>query len=85
MLGRGFMCIWWLWLTTTRRSTTSIRLVCIRSWIVPIKNQKRLLPRRVSIRLRFLLALISNFLMQTSIVIFISYNIVRTKLIAKKG
>jgi len=65
-------------LTTTRRSTTSIRLVCIRSWIVPIRNRRRLLPRRLFIGLRLLPPLISKYLMQTliEVPISISLNIV---------
>ncbi|KAL4306469.1 hypothetical protein AHAS_Ahas16G0181400 [Arachis hypogaea] len=63
--------------------TTYIRLVCIRSWIVPIRNRRRLSPRRLSISLGFLPSLISKSLMHVVIVISISYNIVVTTIIAK--
>ncbi|KAL4315988.1 hypothetical protein AHAS_Ahas15G0240100 [Arachis hypogaea] len=86
MLRKRVICMWWLWLTTTMKVTTSIRLVSIRSWIVPIRNWRKLLPRRLSICLRLLPPLIVPSLMHTSIKAFISisYNIVSTKLIAKR-
>ncbi|KAL4344564.1 hypothetical protein AHAS_Ahas11G0191000 [Arachis hypogaea] len=83
MLREGVICMWWLWLTITIRVTTYIRLVCIRSWIVPIRNQRRLLPRRLSIILGLLPSLISNSLMHFVIVASIPYNIVVTTLVAK--
>ncbi|KAL4350561.1 hypothetical protein AHAS_Ahas10G0154300 [Arachis hypogaea] len=75
--------MWWLWLTTTMRITTSIRLICIRSWIVPIGKRRRLLPRRLSISLRLLPPSIPKSLMHILIEAYIPNNIVVTKLIAK--
>ncbi|KAL4304908.1 hypothetical protein AHAS_Ahas16G0025300 [Arachis hypogaea] len=69
-----YMC--WLWLTITIRVIAHIRLVCIKSWIVPIRNRRRLLPRRLSISLGLLPPLISKSLMQILIKASISYNIV---------
>ncbi|KAL4287389.1 hypothetical protein AHAS_Ahas19G0181300 [Arachis hypogaea] len=78
------MCMSWLWLTNTMRVITYIRLVCIRSWIVPIRYWRRLLPRWLINSLRLLSSLIVPSLMHVVIVASIFYNIVVTTLIAKK-
>ncbi|KAL4287937.1 hypothetical protein AHAS_Ahas19G0236100 [Arachis hypogaea] len=76
MLQRGFICMWWLWLTITIRVITHIGLVCIRIRIIPIRVRRGLLPRRLSISLWLLPSLISKFLMHILIEAFIPYNIV---------
>ncbi|KAL4344732.1 hypothetical protein AHAS_Ahas11G0207800 [Arachis hypogaea] len=76
MLRRGFICMWWLWLTIITRVITHIGLVCIRIRIIPIRFWRRLFPRRLSISLGLLPSLISKSLMHILIEAFISYNIV---------
>ncbi|KAL4350246.1 hypothetical protein AHAS_Ahas10G0122800 [Arachis hypogaea] len=71
-----FLSIWWDLLVATRGSIIAIRLICIRRGIIPIRNQRRLLPRRLSISLRLLPPLIVPSLMHILIVISISYNII---------
>ncbi|KAL4286904.1 hypothetical protein AHAS_Ahas19G0132800 [Arachis hypogaea] len=75
MLGKWLKGIWWWLLTTTMRVTTSIRLICIKSGIIPIRN-RMLLPRRVINSLRLLPSLIVPSLMHVVIVVPISYNII---------
>ncbi|KAL4276316.1 hypothetical protein AHAS_Ahas20G0195000 [Arachis hypogaea] len=71
MLRRWFIGIWWWLLTITIRVTTSIRLICIRIRIIPIRIQRLLLPRRLINLLRLLPSL-----MHILIVAPISYNII---------
>ncbi|KAL4315588.1 hypothetical protein AHAS_Ahas15G0200100 [Arachis hypogaea] len=68
--------MWWWLLTITIRVTTSIRLICIRIRIIPIRNRRRLLPRRVINPLRLSPPLIVPSLMHILIVVPISYNII---------
>ncbi|KAL4287370.1 hypothetical protein AHAS_Ahas19G0179400 [Arachis hypogaea] len=68
--------MWWWLLTTTIRITTSIRLICIRGGIIPIRNRRLLLPRRLINPLRLLPSLIVPSLMHVTIVVPISYNII---------
>ncbi|KAL4315491.1 hypothetical protein AHAS_Ahas15G0190400 [Arachis hypogaea] len=63
-------------MTRTIKTTTSTRLICIRSGIIPIRNRRRLLPRRLSICLRLLSPLIVPSLMHILIVISTSCNII---------
>ncbi|KAL4306203.1 hypothetical protein AHAS_Ahas16G0154800 [Arachis hypogaea] len=84
MLRVGLISIWWGLLVTTRGSIIAIGLIFIRSGIIPIRDRRRLLPRRLNILLRLLPPLIVPFLMYILIVISISYNIVVTTLIAKR-
>ncbi|KAL4316339.1 hypothetical protein AHAS_Ahas15G0275200 [Arachis hypogaea] len=83
MVKMGFIGIWWWLLIVTRMSTIAIGLICIKSWIIPIRNRRRLLPRRLINPLRLLPPLIIPSLMHILIVISTSYNIVITTLIAK--
>ncbi|KAL4276276.1 hypothetical protein AHAS_Ahas20G0191000 [Arachis hypogaea] len=85
MLRRGFIGIWWGWglLVTTRGSTISFRLVCTLEWFLLIVSGWRLLPRGLIKSLWLLPSLIVPSLMQASIVISSSYNMIGTKLIAK--
>ncbi|KAL4315667.1 hypothetical protein AHAS_Ahas15G0208000 [Arachis hypogaea] len=76
MLRRGFICMWWLWLTITIRVITHIGLVCIRIRIIPIRVRRGLLPRKLSISLGLLPPLISKSLMHILTETSISYNIV---------
>ncbi|KAL4329240.1 hypothetical protein AHAS_Ahas13G0280300 [Arachis hypogaea] len=76
MLRGWFIGMWWWLLTITIRVTTSIRLVCIRIGIIPIKNQRRLLPRRVINPLRLPPPLIVSSLMYVVIIVPIPYNII---------
>ncbi|KAL4287699.1 hypothetical protein AHAS_Ahas19G0212300 [Arachis hypogaea] len=76
MLSGWFIGMWWWLLTITIRATTSIRLICIRIRIIPIRNRRLLLPRRVINPLRFLPPLIVPSLMHMVIVAPISYNII---------
>ncbi|KAL4287797.1 hypothetical protein AHAS_Ahas19G0222100 [Arachis hypogaea] len=65
------------------RVITHIRLVCILEWFLLIVHWGRLLPWRLIKCLRLLPRLVVPSLMHVAIVISISYNIVRTTLIAK--
>ncbi|KAL4321558.1 hypothetical protein AHAS_Ahas14G0122500 [Arachis hypogaea] len=76
MLRRGFICMWWLWLTITVRVITHIGLLCIRIRIIPIRVRRGLLQRRLSISLGLLPSLISKSLMHILIKASIPYNIV---------
>ncbi|KAL4315477.1 hypothetical protein AHAS_Ahas15G0189000 [Arachis hypogaea] len=74
---RGWLIdIWWWLLTTTMRITASIRLICIRSGIIPTRDRRRLLPRRLINPLRLLPSLIVPSVMHVVIVASISYNII---------
>ncbi|KAL4315726.1 hypothetical protein AHAS_Ahas15G0213900 [Arachis hypogaea] len=66
------------------RVITHIRLVCILEWFLLIVHWWRLMPWRLSKCLRLLPPLVVPSLMHVTIVISISYNIVRTTLIAKR-
>ncbi|KAL4276414.1 hypothetical protein AHAS_Ahas20G0204800 [Arachis hypogaea] len=66
------------------RVITHIRLVCILEWFLLIIHWWRLLPWKLIKCLRLLPPLVVPSLMHVTIVISISYNIVRTKLIAKR-
>ncbi|KAL4306612.1 hypothetical protein AHAS_Ahas16G0195700 [Arachis hypogaea] len=68
--------MWWWLLIITIRVTTSIRLICIRIRIIPIRNRRGLLPRRVINPLRLLPPLIVPSLMHIVIVAPIFYNII---------
>ncbi|KAL4391524.1 hypothetical protein AHAS_Ahas03G0253700 [Arachis hypogaea] len=68
--------MWWWLLTITIRVTTSIRLICIRIRIIPIRNRRGLLPIRLINPLRLLPSLIPKSLMHVTIVAPIPYNIV---------
>ncbi|KAL4397055.1 hypothetical protein AHAS_Ahas01G0153600 [Arachis hypogaea] len=68
--------MWWWLLTITIRVTTSIRLICIRIRIIPIRNRRLLLPRRLINPLRLLPSLISKSLMHIVIIVPIPYNII---------
>ncbi|KAL4391154.1 hypothetical protein AHAS_Ahas03G0216700 [Arachis hypogaea] len=83
MLRMRFIGIWWWLLIVTRISAIAIVLTCIRSWIIPIRNRRRLLPIRLINPLRLLPSMIVPPLMHILIEASISYNIVVTKLIAK--
>ncbi|KAL4306671.1 hypothetical protein AHAS_Ahas16G0201600 [Arachis hypogaea] len=76
MLRRWFIGIWWWLLTITIRITTSIRLICIRMRVIPIRIRRLLLPRRVVNPLRLLPPLIVPFLMHIVIIVPIPYNII---------
>ncbi|KAL4287302.1 hypothetical protein AHAS_Ahas19G0172600 [Arachis hypogaea] len=76
MLRGWFIGMWWWLLTITIRVTTSIRLICIRIRIIPIRNQRGLLPIRLINPLRLLPSLIVPSLMHILIVASISYNII---------
>ncbi|KAL4337582.1 hypothetical protein AHAS_Ahas12G0124600 [Arachis hypogaea] len=76
MLRGWFIGIWWWLLTITIRVTTSIRLICIRIRIIPIRIWRLLLPRRLINPLRLLPSLIIPSLMHILIVAPISYNII---------
>ncbi|KAL4315446.1 hypothetical protein AHAS_Ahas15G0185900 [Arachis hypogaea] len=76
MLRRWFIGIWWWLLTITIRVTTSIRLVCFRIRVIPIRIRRLLLPRRLINPLRLLPSLIVPSLMHILSEAFISYNIV---------
>ncbi|KAL4344590.1 hypothetical protein AHAS_Ahas11G0193600 [Arachis hypogaea] len=76
MLRRWFIGIWWWLLTITIRVTTSIKLICIRIRIIPIRIQRLLLPRRVINPLRLLPPLIVPSLMHILIIAPIPYNII---------
>ncbi|KAL4391143.1 hypothetical protein AHAS_Ahas03G0215600 [Arachis hypogaea] len=76
MLRRWFIGMWWWLLTITIRVTTSIRLICIRIRIIPIRNWRLLLLRRLINPLRLLPSLIVPSLMHVTIVVPISYNII---------
>ncbi|KAL4337245.1 hypothetical protein AHAS_Ahas12G0090900 [Arachis hypogaea] len=67
--------LWWL-LTITIRVTTSIRLICIRIGIIPLRVRRLLLPRRLINPLRLLPSLIVPSLMHILIVASIPYNII---------
>ncbi|KAL4343937.1 hypothetical protein AHAS_Ahas11G0128300 [Arachis hypogaea] len=68
--------MWWWLLTIIIRVTTSIRLICIRIRIIPIRIWRLLLPRRVINPLRLLPPLIVPSLMHIVIIVPISYNII---------
>ncbi|KAL4286713.1 hypothetical protein AHAS_Ahas19G0113700 [Arachis hypogaea] len=68
--------MWWWLLIITIRVTTSIRLICIRIRIIPIRNRRLWLPRRVINPLRLLPPLIVPSLMHIVIVASIPYNII---------
>ncbi|KAL4344913.1 hypothetical protein AHAS_Ahas11G0225900 [Arachis hypogaea] len=76
MLRGWFIGIWWWLLTITIRVTTSIRLICIRMRVIPIRIRRGLLPRRVINPLRHLPPLIVLSLMHILIVAPIFYNII---------
>ncbi|KAL4276351.1 hypothetical protein AHAS_Ahas20G0198500 [Arachis hypogaea] len=76
MLRRWFIGIWWLLLTIIIRVTTSIRLICIRIRIIPIRIRRLLLPIKLINPLRLLPSLIAPSLMHILIVAPISYNII---------
>ncbi|KAL4315839.1 hypothetical protein AHAS_Ahas15G0225200 [Arachis hypogaea] len=76
MLRGWFIGMWWWVLTITIRVTTSIRLICIRIGVIPIRNRRGLLPRRVINHLRLLPPLIVPSLMHIPIEASISYNII---------
>ncbi|KAL4344513.1 hypothetical protein AHAS_Ahas11G0185900 [Arachis hypogaea] len=76
MLRGWFIGMWWWLLTITIRVTTSIRLICIRMRVIPIRNRRLLLPRRLINSLRLLPPLIVPSLMHILIVAPISYNII---------
>ncbi|KAL4365820.1 hypothetical protein AHAS_Ahas07G0144300 [Arachis hypogaea] len=76
MLRRWFIGMWWWLLTITIRVTTSIRLICIRMRVIPIRIRRLLLPTRLIKPLRLHPSLIVPSLMHILIVAFISYNIV---------
>ncbi|KAL4276369.1 hypothetical protein AHAS_Ahas20G0200300 [Arachis hypogaea] len=68
--------MWWWLLTITIRVTTSIRLICIRIRIIPIRIRRLLLPRRLINPLRLLPSLIVPSLMHIIIIVPIPYNII---------
>ncbi|KAL4391201.1 hypothetical protein AHAS_Ahas03G0221400 [Arachis hypogaea] len=74
---RGWFISMWYWLLTIKiRVTTSIRLICIRIRVIPIRSW-RLLPRRLINPLRLLPSLVvPKSLMHITIVVPISYNII---------
>ncbi|KAL4287457.1 hypothetical protein AHAS_Ahas19G0188100 [Arachis hypogaea] len=76
MLRGWFIGMWWWLLTITIRVTTSIRLICIRIKVIPIRIRRGLLPRRLINPLRLLPSLIVPSLMHILIVAPISYNII---------
>ncbi|KAL4393761.1 hypothetical protein AHAS_Ahas02G0084300 [Arachis hypogaea] len=76
MLRGWFIGMWWWLLTITITVTTSIRLICIMIRIIPIRNRRRLLPRRVINPLKLLPSLIVPSLMHILIVVPITYNII---------
>ncbi|KAL4315424.1 hypothetical protein AHAS_Ahas15G0183700 [Arachis hypogaea] len=76
MLRGWFIGMWWWLLTITIRVTTSIRLICIRIRIIPIRNRRLLLPRRVIDLLRLLPPLIVPSLMHIVIIVPNPYNII---------
>ncbi|KAL4381501.1 hypothetical protein AHAS_Ahas04G0139800 [Arachis hypogaea] len=77
MLRGWFIGMWWWLLTITIRVTTSIRLICIRMRVIPIRNRRLLLPRRMINPLRLLPSLvIPKSLMHIVMVAPISYNII---------
>ncbi|KAL4316014.1 hypothetical protein AHAS_Ahas15G0242700 [Arachis hypogaea] len=76
MLRRWFIGIWWWLLIITIRVTTSIRLICIRIMIIPMRIRRLLLPRRLINPLRLIPSLIVPSLMHILIVAPIYYNII---------
>ncbi|KAL4276084.1 hypothetical protein AHAS_Ahas20G0171800 [Arachis hypogaea] len=68
MLRRWSIGIWWWLLTITIKVTTSIRLICIRIGIIPIRIRRLLLPRRLINPLRLLPSLMVPSLMHVIIV-----------------
>ncbi|KAL4293899.1 hypothetical protein AHAS_Ahas18G0174200 [Arachis hypogaea] len=82
MLRRWFIGIWWWLLTIIIRVTISIRLICIRMRVIPIRI-RRLLPIRMINSLRLLPFLLVPSIMSVIIEVHISYNTIRIKLIAK--
>ncbi|KAL4337431.1 hypothetical protein AHAS_Ahas12G0109500 [Arachis hypogaea] len=76
MLRVWFIDMWWWLLTITIRVTTSIRLICIRIRIIPIRIRRLLLPIRLINPLRLLPSLIPKSLMHIPIEASISYNII---------
>ncbi|KAL4287452.1 hypothetical protein AHAS_Ahas19G0187600 [Arachis hypogaea] len=76
MLRGWFIGMWWWLLTITIRVTTSIRLICIRMRVIPIRIRRLLLPRRLINPLRLLPSLIIPPLMYILIVVPIPYNII---------
>ncbi|KAL4276329.1 hypothetical protein AHAS_Ahas20G0196300 [Arachis hypogaea] len=76
MLRGWFIGMWWWLLTITIRVTTSIRLICIRIRIIPIRIRRGLLPIRLINPLRLLPSLIVPSLMHILIVVSITYNII---------
>ncbi|KAL4343944.1 hypothetical protein AHAS_Ahas11G0129000 [Arachis hypogaea] len=76
MLRGWFIGMWWWLLTITIRVTTSIRLICIWRGIIPIRDRRRLLQRRVINPLRFPPSLIAPSLMHIVIIVPIPYNII---------
>ncbi|KAL4359154.1 hypothetical protein AHAS_Ahas08G0049000 [Arachis hypogaea] len=68
--------MWWWLLAITIRVITSIRLVCIRIRIIPIRIRRLLLPIRLINPLRLLPSLIIPSLMYILIVAPIFYNII---------
>ncbi|KAL4276356.1 hypothetical protein AHAS_Ahas20G0199000 [Arachis hypogaea] len=83
MLMVRFISIWWCLLVTTRGFTIAIGLICIKSWIIPIRNWRRLLPKRLINPLRLLPSLIVPPLMHILIEGSIPYNIIVSTLRAK--
>ncbi|KAL4287783.1 hypothetical protein AHAS_Ahas19G0220700 [Arachis hypogaea] len=78
-----FIDIWW-WLTTIRISIIPIELVCTIRRIVLLVKWRRLFPRRLSISTYLLPQLTFLPKMRTGIEVTIPYNIVTTKLQAKR-
>ncbi|KAL4276618.1 hypothetical protein AHAS_Ahas20G0225200 [Arachis hypogaea] len=76
MLRRWFKGIWWWLLTIIIRVPISIRLICIRMRVIPIRIRRGLLPRRLINPLRLLPSLIVPSLMRIVIIVPISYNII---------
>ncbi|KAL4350418.1 hypothetical protein AHAS_Ahas10G0140000 [Arachis hypogaea] len=76
MLRGWFIGMWWWLLTITIRVTTSIRLICIRMRVIPIRIRRLLLPKRLINPLRLLPSLIPKSLMLVVVVAPIAYNII---------
>ncbi|KAL4397417.1 hypothetical protein AHAS_Ahas01G0189800 [Arachis hypogaea] len=74
---KWFIGLWWWLLTTTIRVTTSIRLICIRIGIIPIRGRRWWLPRELINPSRLLPSLIvPKSLMHIVLVAPIPYNII---------
>ncbi|KAL4287810.1 hypothetical protein AHAS_Ahas19G0223400 [Arachis hypogaea] len=76
MLRRGFIGIWWCLLVVTKRSTTTIVLVCIIEWLLVIVHWRGLLPRGLIKSLWLLTSLTVPTLMHVRIIASIPYNII---------